>query len=531
MNVRTLRGVALVLTALVVVLHLYYIPKAGGLWRDEANTAALASMPAVSDIWQHLPFESFPMLWPLIVRLLQSLGGDSDLALRSLGCIVGISAVGALWFNARLLGFTAPVVSLALLGFSPIVIRSGDSMRAYGLGLALVLLLFALVWKVATAPRLATIILAAVVTVASAQALYHNAVLVFAICVAGAIVALRNRQWPRALTIVGMGAIAALSLLPYLEPIQRARSWDVVSVREFDLRIFGARLFEAVSGAGTIVGWLWVLLLVLGVAAAVARQFREPAVTTDDERSRALYSLLAIVISIAGSFAFLRFVAYPTQPWYYLPLLGLVAVAVECSLAVLPMPRARVPARLLFALAVVLLAGAPLWNGLQLRQTNIDLAADKLREASAPGDVVLVAPWYLGVSLDRYYTGPAAKLTIPPIDDLRVQRYDLLKARMEAIEPMAPVLAALEAALRSGKRVWVVGSLLFPPPGELPPVLAPAPFESVGWNEGAYMSAWTMQVSHFLQQHALAAEEVSLPTTQPINAHETVQLLVVSGWR
>ena len=531
MNARTLRAVALVLTVLVVGFHVYYISKAGGLWRDEANTAALASMPAVSDIWQHLPFESFPMLWPLIVRLVQSLGGDSDFALRVLGCIVGISALAALWLNARVLGLTAPVISLALLGFSPMVIRSGDSMRAYGLGLALVLLLFALVWKVATAPSTATIVLAAVVTVASAQALYHNAVLVFTICVAGAVVAMRNRHWSRAVIILGLGAIAALSLLPYLDPIQRARSWDVVSVREFDLRIFAARLFEAVSGAGTIVGWLWIFLVVGAVATALAALFYRREATPNDDSDRALYSLLAIGTSIAGSYAFLQFVAYPTQPWYYLPLLGLLAVAIECGLAALPLERVRVPARLVLALVIVLLAAAPLWNGLQLRQTNIDLAAEKLRETAVAGDVVLVAPWYLGVSLDRYYKDPATKVTIPPIDDLRVQRYDLLKTRMEAAEPIAPVLAALERALRSGNRVWVVGSLLFPAPGELPPILAPAPLESFGWNEGAYMSAWTMQVSHFLQQHALAAEEVPLPSAQPINSHETVQLLVVSGWR
>lgn len=35
--------VAFILTALSAVFHLYYISKAGGFWRDEANTAALAS--------------------------------------------------------------------------------------------------------------------------------------------------------------------------------------------------------------------------------------------------------------------------------------------------------------------------------------------------------------------------------------------------------------------------------------------------------------------------------------------------------
>ncbi|HSH37944.1 MAG TPA: hypothetical protein VK993_04090 [Chthoniobacterales bacterium] len=519
------------LTALAVALHVYYTSKAGGLWRDEANTAALASMPAISDIWHHLPFESFPMLWPLIVRLFQSLGCDSDLALRWLGCFVGLSIVAALWLNARLLGFSVPLLSLALLGCNPMVIRSGDSMRAYGVGVVLILLLFALLWKVATAPSPPVVALAGLVTVASAQALYHNAALVFAICVSAAVIAGRKRQWARSLAILGIGAIAALSLVPYLEVIQRARSWDVVSVREFSPWIFGARLFEAISAAGNAVGWFWLVLLLLGMGSAIATQSRPGDATNDDERQRCLYGVLAIAISVAASFGFLRLVAYPTQAWYYLPLLGVLAVAIESSLAVLPLHRARVPARLVLAIAVVLLSAVPLWKGLQLRQTNVDLAAAQLRDKATAGDVIMIAPWYLGVTLDRYYKGPASKLTIPPIDDLRVQRYDLLKSQMEAVEPIAPVLGAVERALKAGHRVWIVGGLLFPPAGKLPPSLAPAPFESFGWDEGAYMSAWTMQAGHFLQQHALHAEEVPLATQAPINSHETVQLLVVRGWR
>ena len=531
MKARILRLAALALTAVVVLLHVYYTSKAGGLWRDEANTAALSSMPAISDIWHHLPFESFPMLWPLIVRLVQSLGLDSDLALRWLGCFVGLAIVAALWMNARALGYSAPLLSLALLGFNPIVIRSGDSMRAYGLGLALILLMFALVWKVVSAPTTRIIALAAAATVASAQALYHNAVLVFAICLSGAVVAAWNRRWTRSLTILGMGGLAALSLVPYLELIQRARSWDVVSVREFSPRIFSARLFEAMCGAGAAVGWLWVLLLLLGTAAAIATRFRRADATDQPDRERCAYAVLTIAISIAASFGFLRLVAYPTQPWYYLPLLGLLAVAIESSLASLPPRAVRLPARLVVATAVVLLSAIPVWRGLQVRQTNVDLAAEKLRNEATAGDVIMVAPWYLGVTLDRYYKGPAGKVTIPPIDDLRVQRYDLLKRQMETVEPIAPVLHAMERALKAGQRVWIIGGLLLPPPGESPRVPAPAPYESFGWDEGAYMNAWMMQASHFLQQHALHAEEVPLAADQPINPHEKVQLLVVRGWR
>ncbi|MBA2271886.1 MAG: hypothetical protein H0W20_15015 [Chthoniobacterales bacterium] len=531
MNSKILQAAALLLTAVIGFFHLYYISKAGGLWRDEANTAALASMPSISEIWAHLPFESFPMLWPLVVRSLQFLGAGSDFAFRVLGCSIGLSIVAVLWLNARWLKFSAPLVSLALLGFSPVVIRSGDSLRAYGLGVCLTLLTFGLVWKVATAASARTIILAALAAIASAQALYHNAVVLFAIGLAGAAVAARNRHWRRTLIILGIGGLAALSLLPYLDPIQRARSWDVVSMREFDLSIFWTRLFEALSGAGPVAGWIWIVLLVMASAVALLVQFGGSGSVENERRDLALYSLLALVISVAASFGFLKFVSYPTQPWYYLPLIGLLAIAIEGSLSTIPSHLIRDAARLLLTATVALVGAMPVWNALQMRQTNIDLIAQKLNETAATEDVIVIVPWYLGITFDRYYKGAAARATIPPVEDLRVQRYDVLKTQMENMDPIKPVLRAMEAALKSGRCVWIIGSLRFPPEGELPPLFAPAPYESFGWNEGAYMSSWNMQISYFLRHHALSAEKVELPTAQPISPYENPPLMAVRGWR
>lgn len=102
------RYVAIFLTALVGILHLYYAFHAGGLWRDEAQAVAMASMPSISEIWVHLEHESFPMLWLLIVRAYESIGADEDLFFRLLGCLVGLSLVAALWINARQLNFHCP---------------------------------------------------------------------------------------------------------------------------------------------------------------------------------------------------------------------------------------------------------------------------------------------------------------------------------------------------------------------------------------------------------------------------------------
>lgn len=61
------------------------------------------------------------------------------------GCI-------ALWLNAREFGHSLPLVSLALLAMSPSLIRWGGTVRGYGLGLLLILVTCALLWRFADRP-------------------------------------------------------------------------------------------------------------------------------------------------------------------------------------------------------------------------------------------------------------------------------------------------------------------------------------------------------------------------------------------
>src|SRR5438105_12239912 len=118
---RTLRGAewggALFLTFLIVCLHLMAATSAGALWRDEANTVAIATLPRISDVWKNLQHDSFPVLWFLIVRAYASLVGPmNDPAFRALGFVIGLAITAALWFNARTFRHSVPLLSLALFG-------------------------------------------------------------------------------------------------------------------------------------------------------------------------------------------------------------------------------------------------------------------------------------------------------------------------------------------------------------------------------------------------------------------------------
>ena len=46
------------------------------------------------------------------------------------------------------------------------------------------------------------------------HATHYNWVLLFALCAAGAVVALRNGQWKRSVLVLGIGLVAAITVMP-----------------------------------------------------------------------------------------------------------------------------------------------------------------------------------------------------------------------------------------------------------------------------------------------------------------------------
>jgi hypothetical protein len=109
-----------------------------------------------------------------------------------------------------------------------------------------------------------------------------------------------------------------------------------------------------------------------------------------------------------------------------------------------------------------------------VRMTNLDFVAQRLNREAGKEDLVLVHPWFCGVTFNRYYTGGAEWLTLPPLTDHRLQRLDLFKEQMQLEAPIQTVLEKVEATLRAGHIVWLVGYYPFSnppaPPRSYPPL-------------------------------------------------------------
>jgi hypothetical protein len=122
-------------------------------------------------------------------------------------------------------------------------------------------------------------------------------------------------------------------------------------------------------------------------------------------------------------------------------------------------------------------------------------------------------------------------MTIPPLEDLRIHRYDLLRAAMTRPNPNEPVLEKMAAALQSGHRVWVVGGLPDPRQVEQPAPISPAPHPESGWYCAPYLVTWAQQASFLLKQHARGAEVRPTAAGAPVSPYENIQVIVVSGWQ
>ncbi|HEY6867273.1 MAG TPA: hypothetical protein VI792_08450, partial [Candidatus Eisenbacteria bacterium] len=424
-----------------------------------------------------------------------------------------------------------PAASLLLLALHPNAIRFTDAVRPTGLGLLALVLAAALLWRSLRRATTGSLVLATLGALLAVHTLYPNAFLIAGLCLAGVAVALRRRDRARAALSAGVGLVAALSLLVYLPALSAARDW-LPLVRSVSDQ---SGIWLALASPRPWDAWLWVAAIVAGLAVAIARQ-RPRADTAAGASAMPAFggdadaALFAGVALVAGALAFVGFIAamqVAARPWYYLPLMALVALCLDALLG--PLLR-RDPARWIAALVLAGISALHLWEGsdvLRVRQTNLDVVADSLGAEAGPRDLALVNPWYGGITLHRYLRPGVRWVTVPPLEELSIHRFDLIKRCRESTGVMDSTLAQLAATLAGGGRVWLVGFLPPPPAGA---ATAPPPAPALGWDVEAYATAWGAQVSALIAAHALGARGVAVEPGGAVSPAEDVSLRVIEGW-
>ena len=490
---------------------------AGGLWRDECDSVATATMPTFSELLRYFQFDSFPLPFALVLRGYIAVAGNSDTSVRMFGVLVGLSLILVGWWCARRLRTDVPLVLLAFAVLNPTFLIWGTTVRGYGLGSVMIMFAFAATANFLADRMTRNAVLMAIAFLAAVQCLVSNTALVFAICLGGISVCFSRSDRKTALVIVGALGVAALSYLPYLATYSKM-GWHVLLQTHVSFAALWDTFRDSLGTRNPTTAIAWIALPLIAVIPWILR-------TTRKDSWLSIFALFTTLFALAGGFIFLNWLRYSPQNWYFLPLICLLAGAIELAIATFAASAAVRIMRLLVCLIAVAGTWWSSWPSLIGRQSNVDLIANWLGSNAEGRDLVILNPWYFGVSFNRYYRGVAPWLTVPLLSDLRIHRYDLLREKMSEEDPLKEIRPVIEKTLRHNGRIYLVGGAKLLEENERAIVLPPAPRSQYGWNYLPYVVAWSQQLGEFLQAHVQHSEELPQP-----GAEENIPLWQVEGW-
>ena len=516
---------AILISLLVLFLLVLRAQHAGGLWRDECASMRLAQLSTFSQIQARFPF---PVLFAALVRAHTAFFGTGDTSLRSFGAAVVIALICVAWINARLTRNGAPLIFLPLMALNATFLTWGTSIRGYGLGCVMIVLAAGLAARLLINPSLLCAVALFVTFLGAPHLLVHDAALVLAIAFAGTVVCLVRRKIKLALVFVTAAALSGISCLPYLfANFQR----QAMIVLKYPTSLAGVWMnCEAACGPpASIMPIVWCALFLVATTGAIwflVAWRRDVSMPSD----LVLFAVLVSCISIAGYFAFLRVLNFWPHPWYYLPLFGILAFAIELMFGAISQNQWARLGRLAFTMGISVVLALAAYPKIIERQTNIDLIATNLEKNAVPRDLIVVNPWDRGVSFNWYYSGSAPWITVPMMSEHRIHRYDLLKAKMMSPNPLDDLYESIKAALQSGSRVWLVGGAQWLRPNEVPRRLPTAPNSEFGWNNDAYRNSWSQQLAAFIQAHVVHAN-MAIKPGELVNEVENEPVWELEGWR
>lgn len=498
-------AVACLLTVFLLVCHGIRFASAGGLWRDEANSVYLATEVTPVENWQRLHLDSSPAAWFVVLRTWNALGyGGSDIGWRMLGLAIGMASVGLAWMASRVLSAPAmrrsPMVMLLLIGFSPEVMQTGDSIRAYGLGICCTFVVTAVTWQALRNPAKGRWLAAAAAYCLAVHVHFQAVPAVLTLGMASACLgAWRKSMWQTLAPLVAGGS-AGCTLLIYRPMFAGQRDVADFLAQPFQPLVLVSRLLDSLTRVGfdcTAAGHyadagqkvaaacIWTCFLALAAIPPVStivkrlrqRSFVEPGASLRADMSRdsagelRLFVLICLGIYVPVYVGLLVFRGWVPAPHHYLLFIAFTGLFIDCGLRC----RSSGSGRGLLWLPLVVLflsawCGSAVVAAARTRATNIDLAARVINERAKATDLVLVAPWEVGVSFRRYCRPGVNWCTLPPVADHTVHRYDLLLKVLSNPSYGAEMQAMLRRELASGGDVWYVGSdlrIVFPENGQV----------------------------------------------------------------
>lgn len=514
---------ALLLAVAIIALMAVRGISAGALWRDQCGTTQLALMP-LGELLRNFDHQTLPPLLPLVYRLYLKIFGSADSTTQWFRFIAAAALIGAALVGRRMNRGQPPLFLLALFGLNSVFLYWGGY-TVTAVSITFVSLLAAGLLFEPSKVRGAGFAIAAFISV---QLLINNLLLLVVLSVSAIIACLFRSSYKLALFFASVLIVCALSDVVYLH-IYAAADWRILLKRPMTFGWLWPQIRGAFGEPPRLMLSLWAFVF---VATLIAAGWRLITTWRGGDEGRCRLSIFAILAALAAPtvycLSFLLSGIEAAESRHFLAMLAVLAP--NFDLVVAHLANYAWARSLRIALGVTVLAIVPFasWKTITQRQTNIDLVAHKIEQEAGPNDLVIVNPWSVGISFNRYYHGPARWLTVPNISDHRIHRYDLVKEKMTSTTPLEDLKHEIVTTLHSGNRVWVVGTLSPPENPGVPLFPFPAPDPEFGWRHMIYREAWTRQLRDFMNQHARRARCLIEPMAN-VNPLENVPLWLVEG--
>jgi len=340
------------------------------------------------------------------------------------------------------------------------------------------------------------------------QTLYHNVVLVAAVCLGAWAICWRRNNGRVALEILLVAILSATSLLPYAQNLVATAGTSTAIRTGVELLRFFSSYRDTLGFPFTGYLYVWVALAVIVIVRAAAGFWGKPIEAADaSEDDLSLFASITLVLVAIGFPIFFWRAQMPMQSWYLLPFLASVAV---CFDAALPAFRGLFrPAFFGFVIATALVSLATTGRIVNRHFSDINLFAQELNATAGPQDYIIVSPWTCGITFNHYFTDTTPWDTLPPVSDHSVHRFDLFQSQTQNTNALAPVLQKISHTLQSGHHIWIL--------------------KCRGASSDPYSRAWDSQTMHFIATHSSDLKEFQNPSTE-IYITESATLLMASGW-
>ncbi len=225
---RTEYAVGILVTLVALLLFFVRFAHAGPLWRDEAESIQSSQMP-FPEMVETVQFSSFPLLFPLVLRVYSVLFGSADASLRFFGAGVGILFLIAAWWPIRKLTGKVPLFLLAMIGLNANFLISGMGLRGYGFGSLLMLLAVAFHVAFMRNPSLLAFLGLIIADLACAHVLFLNLPVVAGFTAAIGCVLLMDRKPKWSAGLAFLIAIIGVSYAFYILQFYRSgRVWGEI---------------------------------------------------------------------------------------------------------------------------------------------------------------------------------------------------------------------------------------------------------------------------------------------------------------